>query len=128
VTYRLGQHTTVDDPTKYRSDEEVREWEKKDPLIRLQRHLAHRNLLDESGLAALDAELDESVSNSVKAAFQRARELGGVGTLFEHVFADPPAELRRQREQAEISTAVSQRQQKAKAGANGKQRARAEAD
>jgi TPP-dependent pyruvate/acetoin dehydrogenase alpha subunit len=31
VTYRLGQHTTVDDPTKYRSDEEVREWEKKDP-------------------------------------------------------------------------------------------------
>src|SRR5215468_7280205 len=34
VTYRLGVHTTADDPTKYRSDEEVRAWERKDPLTR----------------------------------------------------------------------------------------------
>src|SRR2546421_277321 len=34
VTYRLGVHTTADDPTKYRSEAEAREWERKDPLTR----------------------------------------------------------------------------------------------
>jgi pyruvate dehydrogenase E1 component alpha subunit len=39
LTYRLGAHTTSDDPTKYRTDEEVRQWEKRDPLLRLERYL-----------------------------------------------------------------------------------------
>ena len=37
VTYRLGVHTTADDPTKYRSDEEVKVWERRDPLTALMR-------------------------------------------------------------------------------------------
>ncbi len=39
VTYRMGAHTTSDDPTRYRSDSEVREWARLDPIERLQRHL-----------------------------------------------------------------------------------------
>lgn len=39
LTYRLGAHTTSDDPTKYRTDEEVKLWEKRDPLLRLERYL-----------------------------------------------------------------------------------------
>jgi pyruvate dehydrogenase E1 component alpha subunit len=39
LTYRLGAHTTSDDPTKYRSDEEVKQWEIRDPLLRLERYL-----------------------------------------------------------------------------------------
>lgn len=39
LTYRLGAHTTSDDPTKYRTEQEVKEWEPRDPLIRLERYL-----------------------------------------------------------------------------------------
>jgi pyruvate dehydrogenase E1 component alpha subunit len=39
LTYRLGAHTTSDDPTKYRSDDEVKLWETRDPLLRLERYL-----------------------------------------------------------------------------------------
>ncbi|NOX59098.1 MAG: thiamine pyrophosphate-dependent dehydrogenase E1 component subunit alpha, partial [Planctomycetes bacterium] len=39
VTYRLSMHTTADDPTRYRDDKEVKEWEKRDPLIRFTKYL-----------------------------------------------------------------------------------------
>jgi len=39
LTYRLGAHTTSDDPTRYRAEAEVKEWEPKDPVLRLERYL-----------------------------------------------------------------------------------------
>ena len=45
LTYRLGAHTTSDDPTKYRTDEEVKQWEKRDPLLRLERYLLRTKAL-----------------------------------------------------------------------------------
>src|SRR5687767_1822426 len=56
VTYRLGVHTTADDPTKYRSAEEVAEWERKDPLTRFATYLQKRNLLAEGLESEVDAE------------------------------------------------------------------------
>src|SRR5262247_4578996 len=57
VTYRLGVHTTADDPTKYRTAEEVAEWERKDPLTRFRTYLQKRNLLEEGLEERLDAEI-----------------------------------------------------------------------
>src|ERR671919_522318 len=57
VTYRLGVHTTADDPTKYRSAEEVEAWERKDPLTRFSAYLQKKNLLEEGLEAAVDAEI-----------------------------------------------------------------------
>ncbi len=48
VTYRLGLHTTSDDPLKYRSAEETEEWKKKDPLVRVRKYLAKKGLWDDS--------------------------------------------------------------------------------
>src|SRR5437879_9421140 len=62
VTYRLGVHTTADDPTKYRSEEEVREWERKDPLTRFVEYLRKKNLLDEG----LEQEVDAEIAAAVK--------------------------------------------------------------
>src|SRR5438132_6845147 len=58
VTYRLGVHTTADDPTKYRSDDEVKAWEKKDPLTRLVPYLERKGLLT----PGLDAEVDAEIA------------------------------------------------------------------
>src|SRR6185369_10455199 len=54
VTYRLGVHTTADDPTKYRSEDEVKAWEKKDPLTRLVPYLERKGVTT----AGLDEEVD----------------------------------------------------------------------
>ncbi len=53
LTYRLGAHTTSDDPTRYRSDEEVKQWEGRDPLPRLERYLEARGLLPEGEAARI---------------------------------------------------------------------------
>lgn len=47
MTYRLGPHTTSDDPTIYRKDEELKEWEAKDPLIRFKQYLIDKGLWSE---------------------------------------------------------------------------------
>src|ERR687887_1721597 len=62
VTYRLGVHTTADDPTKYRSSEEVAEWERKDPLTRFGEYLKKKNLLEEGLEAEVDAEIAAAVA------------------------------------------------------------------
>ena len=62
MTYRLGVHTTADDPTKYRSEEEVREWERKDPLTRFVEYLRKKNLLEDG----LEQEVDAEIAAAVK--------------------------------------------------------------
>jgi pyruvate dehydrogenase E1 component subunit alpha len=92
VTYRLGVHTTADDPTKYRTNEEVAEWERKDPLTRFGEYLKKKNLLDEG--------LDEQVDAEIAAAVQRFEAAGPADPLamFDHVYASLPPHLLEQRE------------------------------
>jgi pyruvate dehydrogenase E1 component alpha subunit len=47
VTYRIGAHTTADDPRRYQPPEEIEEWRGRDPLPRMRAHLERRNLWDE---------------------------------------------------------------------------------
>src|SRR5215470_1325233 len=93
VTYRLGVHTTADDPTKYRSEEEVREWERKDPLTRFAEYLRKKNLLQKG----LEQEIDEEIAAAVK-RFE-AIAPPEPASLFDHVYADAPPELLAQREE-----------------------------
>ena len=51
LTYRLGAHTTSDDPTRYRTDAEVKEWEARDPLLRLERYLRKKQLITDEDAA-----------------------------------------------------------------------------
>ncbi|MUV38416.1 3-methyl-2-oxobutanoate dehydrogenase (2-methylpropanoyl-transferring) [Lentibacillus sp. JNUCC-1] len=44
LTYRFGPHTMSDDPTRYRKDEELEEWEQKDPLVRMNKYLEAKGL------------------------------------------------------------------------------------
>jgi pyruvate dehydrogenase E1 component alpha subunit len=95
VTYRLSVHTTADDPTKYRSAEEVAAWERKDPLTRFSAYLQKRTLLEDGLEEALDAE--------IAAAVQRFEAAGPPDplTMFDHAYAERPAHLAAQRAQLE---------------------------
>ena len=92
VTYRLGMHTTADDPTKYRSAEEVAEWERKDPLTRFSAYLQKKNLLEEGLEAQVDAEIAEAVRR-----FEASPPADPL-TMFDHVYAELPPDLKAQRE------------------------------
>jgi 2-oxoisovalerate dehydrogenase E1 component alpha subunit len=57
-TYRMGAHTTSDDPTRYRIAAEVEEWKLKDPIARVKVHLSRGGLADQAFFDEVDAEAD----------------------------------------------------------------------
>lgn len=97
VTYRLGPHSTADDPTKYRREEEVRAWQARDPLSRFRRYLEGKGLLDDAAHGVLEAEAEAEIRRAVARAESRVN--GDLLDGFEHVYAELPEELHEQREQ-----------------------------
>lgn len=67
VTYRLGAHTTADDPTKYRSREEEDRWRERDPMPRLARYLRSEAYAEDDFFAEVDQEA-EALAASLRAA------------------------------------------------------------
>jgi TPP-dependent pyruvate/acetoin dehydrogenase alpha subunit len=98
MTYRLAVHTTADDPTKYRSDEEVEEWEKRDPLIRLQEYLIQQDVLSKKDIEALEEDLKEEISQAWQEAQAEMEEMGDPIDMFDYVYAERPPYLEEQRE------------------------------
>ena len=93
VGYRLGAHTTSDDPSRYRDDEEAEAWRERDPLPRFERYLRDRGVLDDDRAASIQAEVEAELADAVEAA--EAIEADAEG-LVEHVYADVPPGLREQ--------------------------------
>jgi len=94
VTYRLGDHTTADDASRYRSSEEVREWAARDPILRLRRYLEAAGLWDPSREEALAEETASWVDSQVKAL--EAMPAPEPEDVFRHMYADMPPHLAEQ--------------------------------
>ena len=96
VTYRMGPHTTSDDPTRYRDRDELELWRGRDPLTRFETYLRAEGMLDDDFVAAVE---DESARY---AAAMRASALGYVSRgpleILDNVYSAPHAGLDRQRE------------------------------
>jgi len=86
LTYRMGAHTTADDPTKYRTDAEVEYWQQRDPIAR------YRTWLEGRGASAgFFAEVDEEASDVASDVRRRALEIT-IPTrekIFAHVYSEP---------------------------------------
>lgn len=98
VTYRLSLHTTADDPTRYREEAEVKEWEQLDPIPRFQHYLLTKGLLDEDEIATLEGEIKAEIQAGVEGAEQLMEELGDPVDMFDHAYAERPPYLEEQRE------------------------------
>ena len=99
VTYRLDAHTTNDDPTLYRTDEEVAEWEEREPLARFREVLKGEGLWDEIDEDAIRSELNEQFDEAKEAA--DAYDQGGVEEIFCYLYEETPPELDRQQDEFE---------------------------
>ena len=95
LTYRLGAHTTADDPKKYRPDAELADWQPRDPLIRYRRFLQDRGLLAEAAEAAMREEIAADIQRDVETL--DAMPPQSPAALFEHVYAEPTPQLAAQR-------------------------------
>ena len=96
-TYRMGAHTTSDDPTKYRIAAEVDIWKKKDPIDRLRKLLVAEGLGDEAWFAELDAEADELAAH-IRTACQQMPNPPHT-EMFEKVYVDPHSLVERERQE-----------------------------
>jgi TPP-dependent pyruvate/acetoin dehydrogenase alpha subunit len=97
-TFRMGGHSTSDDPTRYVPKELVAEWAAKDPVDRFERFLGKRGLWKSGDREALYAECMTQVGEAAKVA--ESTGAPGLETIFSDVYADLPDHLRRQGEAA----------------------------
>ncbi len=98
VTYRMGAHSTSDDPRIYADESKIEQWKPKDPLVRFQKYLAVKGIWN----AAFEKEMTEKVQEEVTKAIQEAEKLPSPApeTLFDDVYAELLPHLKEQREEA----------------------------
>lgn len=97
VTYRMGDHTTADDASRYRKPEEVEYWAKRDPLDRMRLFMQKASLWDEAKEHELIHELTQSVEQAVRdyEAMEEAIPLN----MFQHIYREIPWTLQEQMEE-----------------------------
>ncbi|MBB5348234.1 pyruvate dehydrogenase (acetyl-transferring) E1 component subunit alpha [Desulfoprunum benzoelyticum] len=97
VTYRVMMHTTADDPKRYRSEEEVAQWQQRDPLPRFAAYLQQKGTATEPQLAEMETGVMEEIQAAVDAAEKRMGELGDPLAMFDHLYAEMPPQLEAQK-------------------------------
>jgi pyruvate dehydrogenase E1 component alpha subunit len=96
--YRLGAHTTVDDPSAYREDAEVERWREKDPIPRFEGFLKDRGLLDDDRIDELEAEIADELAAMVETAEAYDSD---PAQMFQQTYAEQTPRLREQQEYLE---------------------------
>lgn len=95
VQYRFGAHTTADDPSVYRDEEEVEKWKRRDPIPRLESYLRRNGILDDERVDAITSEIEAEVADAIETA--ESTERPDPAAMFEHAYANGHA-LDEQRE------------------------------
>ncbi|HEY7161348.1 MAG TPA: thiamine pyrophosphate-dependent enzyme, partial [Acidobacteriota bacterium] len=92
--YRMGAHSSSDDPRLYRQDDEVEEWKRKDPINRLLKYLEQLGYWSSSEQEALEERLTQEILDAVA----EAEKFGPppVETLFEDVYSEMLPNLKEQ--------------------------------
>lgn len=96
VTYRMGPHTTADDPKRYRTDDELADWRARDPLARVLALLGAMGT-DADALEAEVAEESRAAAAELRAAVTTIPDPEPM-SVFDHVYAEPNTHLARQRD------------------------------
>jgi 2-oxoisovalerate dehydrogenase E1 component alpha subunit len=94
ITYRMGGHSTSDDPNRYRATDELKPWAERDPLERLRQYLERRAQWDDRKEQALIADIDQRFRAAVAVAEKTPPP--SLETMFEDVYEKPPWHLQEQ--------------------------------
>ena len=94
IAYRLGAHSSSDDPSGYRSKEEEALWRKNDPIARFKAWLLQQGWLDEAADKAKTDQLRVDILDALKVAEKVAKP--GIEHLISDVYAEPIPALQQQ--------------------------------
>jgi 2-oxoisovalerate dehydrogenase E1 component alpha subunit len=97
MTYRLAAHSTSDDPASYRAKSEEQEWQLKDPILRMQRHLEQQGWFDQTQIDDYCAAQRAEILQALKTAEIQPKI--GISEIVTDVYHDVPAHLARQRDE-----------------------------
>ena len=95
-TYRMGAHTTTDDPTRYRLSSDLEHWKLKDPIARLKAYLTRNGIADEAFFAGIEEEA-ETLGEHLREGCKALPEPSPL-SIFDHVYVDQTPELAAQKE------------------------------
>jgi pyruvate dehydrogenase E1 component alpha subunit len=91
VTYRMSMHTTADDPSRYRSDDEVAAWQKKDPIARVRVYLTNKGVWSEEGEKKYVEEQAKKIDEAVEIAEKYKSD---PALMFQNVYSFMPDTLK----------------------------------
>ncbi len=90
ITYRMSMHTTADDPSKYRSQEEVDYWQKRDPILRVKLYLKSKNLWNDD----MEKQFIDESSKIIDAAVEKEEKfVPDPKVMFQHIYSYIPETL-----------------------------------
>jgi len=95
VQYRYGAHTTADDPSAYRDEDETEAWRDRDPIDRLETFLSDQGILDERARSEIEDRIEAQIEAAIERVESYEPEPDG---MFEHVYESTPDRLAEQRE------------------------------
>jgi len=102
VTYRMGAHTSSDDPTRYRLDSDLQAWNAKDPIARYRAWLEQQGTID-TGLVAAIADEAESAAQAMRARLLSLSPAPPGEAIYGRVYSNPPASFVQEREEFDAS-------------------------
>jgi len=97
VTYRMGPHSSSDDPKRYRSEEEFAEWQRRDPLVRFRKYLEKKRIWSEADEKQAQDEANRQLDEAIEHAEKSTRP--AIETLFTDVYEQMPWNLKEQLEE-----------------------------
>ncbi len=97
-TYRLADHTTSDDAKRYRNENEIVEWVKKDPIVRFEKYLSDKKIINPVLIGKVKAEAEQQIERAVKNA--ESAKPQPPTEMFDYLFESLTDDMKEQREQA----------------------------
>ena len=101
ITYRQGGHSSSDDPTRYRGNEELDYWKTKDPIPRFKQYLSRKGLITEPEGAEISESVEKEIVESVRSSEKIPRP--SLSTLFSDVYQEMPWHIKEELDEAGAS-------------------------
>lgn len=98
LTYRLADHTTSDDAKKYRKESEVKDWEKKDPILRFEKYLKDKKIIGDSFIKAVKERAVKEIESAVLKSEETKKY--GIEEIFEYMYEEKTPDLIEQQKEA----------------------------
>jgi hypothetical protein len=97
-TYRIADHTTSDDAKRYRNEDEIRMWEKRDPILRFEKYLVEEGVINPVLIGKVKAEAEQQIERAVKNS--ESSKPQSPTDMFDYLYENATEDLKEQREQS----------------------------